>query len=186
MKKAFCLWYKRLLHTASQSDVCIYRSFLGGAISVFLTHPKLLTSDKDEFMKCDYKMNGKLVREKKHLCSKPPFQSLTIFTTTFYTTRGCSFSRTSCRSLLVHNKNCFAHYRPGFRKFRINFCCYDLSAKLLQVTVTPNRKASKDESACSSEKPVVGYPTPSEGWGHGERPWSPRSRATLQGPDQRS
>ena len=25
---------------------------------------------------------------------------------------------------------------------------------------------------------VVGYPTPSKGWGHGGRPWSPRSRAT--------
>ena len=32
---------------------------------------------------------------------------------------------------------------------------------------------------------VVGYPTPSEGWGHGRRPWSPRSRATPQGLDQR-
>ena len=28
---------------------------------------------------------------------------------------------------------------------------------------------------------VVGYPTPSEGWGHGGRPWSPRSRETPQG-----
>ena len=33
---------------------------------------------------------------------------------------------------------------------------------------------------------VVDYPIPSEGWGHGGRPWSPRSRATLQGLDQRS
>ena len=33
---------------------------------------------------------------------------------------------------------------------------------------------------------VVDYPTPSKGWGHGGRPWSPRSRATLQGLDQRS
>ena len=33
---------------------------------------------------------------------------------------------------------------------------------------------------------VVGYPTPSEGWGHGGKPWSPRSWATLQGLDQRS
>ena len=33
---------------------------------------------------------------------------------------------------------------------------------------------------------VVGYPTPSEGWGHGGRPWSPSSQATLQGLDQRS
>ena len=33
---------------------------------------------------------------------------------------------------------------------------------------------------------VVGYPTPSEEWGHGGRPWSPRSRATPQGLDQRS
>ena len=32
---------------------------------------------------------------------------------------------------------------------------------------------------------VVVYPTPSEGWGHGGRPWSPRSRATPQGLDQR-
>ena len=33
---------------------------------------------------------------------------------------------------------------------------------------------------------VVVYPTPSEAWGHGGRPWSPRSRATPQGLDQRS
>ena len=33
---------------------------------------------------------------------------------------------------------------------------------------------------------VVVYPTPSEGWGHGGRPWSPRSWATPQGLDQRS
>ena len=33
---------------------------------------------------------------------------------------------------------------------------------------------------------VVDYPTPSEEWGHGGRPWSPRSRATPQGLDQRS
>ena len=33
---------------------------------------------------------------------------------------------------------------------------------------------------------VVVYPTPSEGWGHGGRPWSPRSRATPQRLDQRS
>ena len=33
---------------------------------------------------------------------------------------------------------------------------------------------------------VVDYPSPSEGWGHGGRPWIPRSRETLQGLDQRS
>ena len=33
---------------------------------------------------------------------------------------------------------------------------------------------------------VVVYPTPSEGLGHGGRPWSPRSRATLQDLNQRS
>ena len=33
---------------------------------------------------------------------------------------------------------------------------------------------------------VVDYPTPSEGWGHGGRPWGPGSRATLLGLDQRS
>ena len=33
---------------------------------------------------------------------------------------------------------------------------------------------------------VVGYLTPSEGWEHGGRTWSPRSRATPQGLDQRS
>ena len=33
---------------------------------------------------------------------------------------------------------------------------------------------------------VVGYPTPSKGWDHGERPWRPRIRATFQGLDQRS
>ena len=33
---------------------------------------------------------------------------------------------------------------------------------------------------------VVVYLTPSEGWGHGGRPWSPRSRATPQDLDQRS
>ena len=32
---------------------------------------------------------------------------------------------------------------------------------------------------------VVGYPTPSKEWGHGGRPWSPRSRATSQGLDQK-
>ena len=36
-----------------------------------------------------------------------------------------------------------------------------------------------------SDVVVAGYPTPSEGWGHGGRPGSPRSRATLQGLDQR-
>ena len=33
---------------------------------------------------------------------------------------------------------------------------------------------------------VVGYLTPSKGWGHGGRPWSLRSQATPQGLDQRS
>ena len=33
---------------------------------------------------------------------------------------------------------------------------------------------------------VVVYPTPSEGSGHGGRPWSPKIRATPQGLDQRS
>ena len=33
---------------------------------------------------------------------------------------------------------------------------------------------------------VAGYPTSSDGWGHGGRSWSPRSRATTQGLDQRS
>ena len=33
---------------------------------------------------------------------------------------------------------------------------------------------------------VVVYSTPSERWGHVGRPWSPRSRATPQGLDQRS
>ena len=33
---------------------------------------------------------------------------------------------------------------------------------------------------------VVGFPTPSEGWGHGGRPWSPRSWSIPQGLDQRS
>ena len=33
---------------------------------------------------------------------------------------------------------------------------------------------------------VVDYTTPSEGWGHGGKPWSPKSWATLQGLDQRS
>ena len=28
---------------------------------------------------------------------------------------------------------------------------------------------------------VVDYPTPSEGWGHGGRPWSPRIRETPRG-----
>ena len=32
---------------------------------------------------------------------------------------------------------------------------------------------------------VVDYPIPSEEWGHGGRPWSPRSRAILRGLDQR-
>ena len=33
---------------------------------------------------------------------------------------------------------------------------------------------------------VLGYPTPSKGWAHGGRSWSPRSRATLQDLDQKS
>ena len=33
---------------------------------------------------------------------------------------------------------------------------------------------------------VVVYTIPSEGWGYGRRPWSPRSQATPQGLDQRS
>ena len=33
---------------------------------------------------------------------------------------------------------------------------------------------------------VVDYPTPSEEWGHGGRPWSPKSRAITQGLDLRS
>ena len=33
---------------------------------------------------------------------------------------------------------------------------------------------------------AVDYPIPSEGWGHGRRPRSPTSRATLQGLDPRS
>ena len=41
-------------------------------------------------------------------------------------------------------------------------------------------------SASSPFLVVVGYPTPSEGWGHGGRPWTPRNWATPQGLDQRS
>ena len=29
------------------------------------------------------------------------------------------------------------------------------------------------------------YPTPSDGWGHGGRPWSPRKQVTLRGVDHR-
>ena len=43
----------------------------------------------------------------------------------------------------------------------------------------------KQEALSHPSCVVVGYPTPSEGWGHGGRPWSPRSRATPQSLDQR-
>ena len=55
---------------------------------------------------------------------------------------------------------------------------------------------AKELRRCSCSEPISGlidvqavvviYPTPSEGWGHGGKPWSPRSRATPQGLDQRS
>ena len=52
----------------------------------------------------------------------------------------------------------------------------------------PKKKIEKYKHIDLSALPVVvvGYPAPSEGWGHGGRPWSPRSRATPQGLDQRS
>ena len=53
-----------------------------------------------------------------------------------------------------------------------------------------NQQTSSTPAFFFQHKPVVvvvvDYPTPSEGWGHGGRPWSPTSRATLQGLDQRS
>ena len=37
----------------------------------------------------------------------------------------------------------------------------------------------------TTKEALVVYPTPFEGWEHSGRPWSPRSRATPQGLDQR-
>ena len=74
-----------------------------------------------------------------------------------------------------------------------------ISASRRASSVIANAKAETWQTTCSSLSPkfnpksvhsllvvVVDYPTPSEEWGHGGRPWSPRSRATLQGLDQRS
>ena len=51
-------------------------------------------------------------------------------------------------------------------------------SSLIKVVV---RRKELSELKISIVVVVVNYPTPSEGWGHGKRPWSPRSRATIQG-----
>ena len=53
------------------------------------------------------------------------------------------------------------------------------------IIVVNGLSTSSLKSIFSSLFDVVVYPTLSEGWGHGGRPWSSRSRATLQGLDQR-
>ena len=54
------------------------------------------------------------------------------------------------------------------------------------VTKDQRSEAVQVKNQGNADVVVVDYPTPSEGWGHGGRPWSPRSRATPQGLDQRS
>ena len=55
-----------------------------------------------------------------------------------------------------------------------------------QKIMKPQKPGNSEGSGPEVIVVVVGYPTPSEGWGHDGRPWSPRSRATPQGLDQRS
>ena len=65
----------------------------------------------------------------------------------------------------------------------------DNNIKLFNLLLhpSPNKSVFKNAGVCDVVVVVVVvYPTPSEGWGHGGRPWSPRSRATPQGLDQRS
>ena len=66
--------------------------------------------------------------------------------------------------------------------FLRNALTFELSAYFIEIIKTLILKMQSSEK----DVVVVGYPTPSEGWGHGGRPWSPRSQATPQGLDQRS
>ena len=71
-----------------------------------------------------------------------------------------------------------------------------LGAHSLQKIVKASQKWLKSQDVYTLHKfvrgrfpvvvVVIGYPTPSEGWGHGEGPRSLRSRAIPQGLDQRS
>ena len=60
------------------------------------------------------------------------------------------------------------------------------SILMIRVKVNLKSELIADRERNSALYVVVGYSTPSEGWGHGGRPWSPTSQATPQGLDQRS
>ena len=74
-----------------------------------------------------------------------------------------------------------------FSKSSIEFK-YKTPEKLIGKMVTSKREGSYgfEISEALVVVVVVGYPTPSEGLGHVGRPWSPRSRATPQGLNERS
>ena len=58
-----------------------------------------------------------------------------------------------------------------------------------QIDNNPNyakQKANGEFVNCVFVHCCCCYLTPSEKWGHGGKPWSPRSQATPQGLDQRS
>ena len=75
------------------------------------------------------------------------------------------------------------HMRHGINNVSIDQI---KTAHLLSVS-SPIVTTARGRVVCPPTKlVVVDYPTPSEGWGHGGRPWSPKSRAALQGLDQRS
>ena len=96
-------------------------------------------------------------------------------------------------------------FSPHFLKLRRADYCDSFSTKTLFPDALPDQQQQRFYRVSSSRpyvyksesftiirqllhmnNVVVDYPTPSEGWGHGGRPWSPRSRATPQGLDQRS
>ena len=84
--------------------------------------------------------------------------------------------------LELKRKFIFKHHNKGFsppaifyqeKKLEINRTI-DLFKEISSITDRPR-------SGYLVVVVVVGYPTPSKGWEHGGRPWSPRSRATPQG-----
>ena len=60
----------------------------------------------------------------------------------------------------------------------------EVKAKI-EIKVKANTRFSVTVDEHISVVVVVGYPTPSEGWEHGGRPWSPSSQETPKGLDQR-
>ena len=82
-------------------------------------------------------------------------------------------------ALHVYERNFALHYSERLES--IGVVRTDRSILMIRVEVN-----SKSELLRIESKIPCCYPTSSEGRGHGGRPWSPRSRTTLQGLDQRS